>query len=69
MVSSNPPPLPVVAGDVTFGAAGVDFGLVKLVRLENGEDLSVGFEAGADALDGKLNPLKASVNPPRFDEV
>lgn len=39
-----PPPLPADAvGEETFGAAGEDFLVAKLVRLANGEDFSAGF--------------------------
>lgn len=53
---------------MTFGAAGVDLGLVKPARLENGEAISADLAAGDGLLDGKVNPLKASVRPPRFDD-
>lgn len=56
-------------GDETFGAAGGDFLVAKLVRLANGEGFSAGFGGGEVVeVAGKLSPLKASVNPPIFDE-
>lgn len=61
-------PLAEPEGDVTLGAAAVDFALPKLVRLANGEGLSAGL-AGGEVVDGKLSPLKASVRPPTFDDV
>lgn len=51
-----------------MGAAREDLGLVKLVRLANDDDLSAGFAAGEETVDGKLSPLKASVKPPKFDD-
>lgn len=60
-------PLAEPAGEVTFGAAGVDFALAKLVKLANGEGFSAGMADGGEVVDGKLSPLKASVRPPMFD--
>lgn len=54
---------------MTFGAAGVDFALPKLVKLENGEGFSAGLAGGGEVVVGKLSPLKASVRPPMFDDV
>lgn len=54
---------------MTFGAAGVDFALPKLVKLANGEGFSAGLTGGGEVVDGKLSPLKASVRPPMFDDV
>lgn len=62
-------PLAEPEGDVTFGAAGVDFALPKLVRLANGEGFSAGLAGGEEVVDGKLSPLKASVRPPMFEVV
>jgi hypothetical protein len=68
---SNKPPPPVLpkegVGDVTFGAAGLDLVFAKLVNPANGEGFSACFCCtGGDV--GKLNPLKASVNPPILEE-
>lgn len=54
---------------MTFGAAGVDFVLPKLVKLENGEGFSAGFAGGGEVADGNLSPLKASVRLPVFEDV
>lgn len=51
-----------------MGAAGVDFALAKLVRLANGEGFSAGFWGGGEVVDGKVNPLNASVKAPMFDD-
>lgn len=61
-------PLAEPDGDVTFGAAGVDFALPKLVKLANGDVFSAGL-GGGEVVDGKLSPLKASVRPPMFDDA
>lgn len=60
--SSNrlPPPLDKV-GEVNFGAAGGDFGLVRVSKLEKLDCFCV----GGDVVEGKLKPLKASVKPPK----
>lgn len=60
-------PLADPEGEVTFGAAGVDLVLPKLVRLANGEGFSAGLAGGGEVVEGKLNPLKASVKPPMFE--
>lgn len=65
--SKKPPPAEPV-GDVTFGAAGGDLALEKLVRFANADGFSAGL-AGGEVADGKLSPLKASVNPPMFEDV
>lgn len=57
-----PPPPAEAVGEETLGAAGVD--LAKLVRLAKGEGFSAGFGGGGDVVEGKLNPLNASVRPP-----
>lgn len=62
-LSNKLPPPPVeMVGEEILGAAGVDF--AKLVRLAKGEGFSAGFGGGGDVVDGKLNPLNASVRPP-----
>lgn len=66
---SNRSPLADPEGDVTFGAAGVDLAAPNDVRLENAEGFSTGLAGGGEVVDGKLNPLKASVRPPMFDEA
>lgn len=63
-----PPLLAEAAGEVTLGAAGVAFVLLKLVRLANGDGFSACFGGGGDVVDGKLRPLKASVKPPMLDD-
>lgn len=55
-------------GDVIFGAAGVDLTPPKDARLENAEGFSAGLAGGGEVAVGKLNPLKASVRPPMFDD-
>jgi hypothetical protein len=70
-LSNKPPPPPALpeegVGDVTLGAAGADLLFAKLVNPANGEGFSVCFcWTGGDV--GKLNPLKASVNPPILEE-
>lgn len=50
-----------------MGAAGVDFLVAKLVRLANGDGFSAGLGGGGEVVDGMVNPLNASVNPPIFD--
>lgn len=62
-------PLAEPEGDVTLGAAGVDFALPKLVRLANGDAFSAGLAGGGEVVEGKLRPLKASVRPPMLDDV
>lgn len=62
-------PLADPEGEVTRGAAGVDFVFEKLARLANGAGFSAGFAGGGEVVEGKLNPLKASVRPPMFEEV
>lgn len=57
-------PLADPEGDVTFGAAGVDFALEKLAKLANGDGFSAGLAGGGEVVEGKLNPLNASVRPP-----
>lgn len=66
--SKNPPPLrgAGAAGEVTCGAAGVDFWLEKLPRFEKGEGFGCCCACG-DVVDGKPRPLKASVRPPNED--
>lgn len=66
---SNKSPLADPEGDVTFGAAGVDLAAPKDARLENAEGFSAGLAGGGEVVEGKLNPLKASVRPPMFDEA
>lgn len=65
---SNRSPLADPTGEVTFGAAGVALVVEKLVRLEKGDGFSAGFAGGGEVVEGKLNPLNASVKPPMFDE-
>lgn len=62
------PPADAV-GEETFGAAGCDLALAKLVRLANGDGFSAGFDGGGELVDGMVNPLNASVKPPMFDEA
>lgn len=66
---SNRSPLAEREGEVTLGAAGVDLVLEKFARLANGDAFSAGLTRGGEAVEGKLSPLKASVNPPIFDVV
>lgn len=56
-------------GEVTFGAAGEDLVCENLARLAKGEGFSTGFAGGGEVVEGKLNPLKASVKPPIFEDV
>lgn len=64
-LSNKLPPVAEAVGDETFGAAGGDFLAAKLVRLAKGDGFSAGLGGGEVVEDaGKLNPLKASVNPP-----
>lgn len=65
MLSNKLAPLAEAVGEETLGAAGGDFLVAKLVRLAKGDGFSAGF-GGGEVVDGKLNPLKASVNPPMF---
>lgn len=48
----------------------MDLALVKEGRFAKVGDFSAGLGAGSDVglAAGKLKPLKASVNPPRFDD-
>lgn len=48
----------------------MDFAVAKDVRLAKGDGFSAGFAGGGEAAldDGKLNPLKASVSPPSFED-
>lgn len=48
----------------------MDLAFVKDARLAKGDDFSTGLGGGGDVglAAGKLKPLKASVNPPRFDD-
>lgn len=64
-VSKNPPPLN--GGEATWGAAGVDFVLERLPRLENAEGFACCFWGGGEVVEGKLRPLKASVRPCDWD--
>lgn len=66
---SNRSPLAEPEGEVTRGAAGVDFVLEKLARLAKGEGFSAGLAGGGEVVVGKLSPLNASVRPPMFDDV
>jgi hypothetical protein len=52
---------------VTLGAARVDLAPPRLPRFEKGDGLSCCF-LGEDGVAGKLKPLKASVNPPKFED-
>lgn len=61
-------PAAEAVGEETFGAAGGDLALAKLVRLANGEGFSAGFDGGGELVEGMVNPLNASVKPPMFDE-
>lgn len=63
----SPPAEP--AGEVTLGAAGVDFVFEKLVRLAKGDGFSAARGGGGDVVEGKVSPLKASVNPPMLFEA
>jgi hypothetical protein len=70
MLSNRPPPLADMPVEVTRGAAGGDLGLEKPLRLAKTSVFwGFGGRGGADVVvDGKLNPLNASVNPPRFED-
>lgn len=68
ILSNKLPPLAEAVGEEILGAAGGDFLLVKSVKLAKGDGFSAGFGGGGEVVDGKLNPLKASVNPPMFEE-
>lgn len=61
-------PLADPEGEVTFGAAGVDLGFEKLARLAKGDGFSAGLAGGGEVVEGKLNPLNASVKPPMFED-
>lgn len=62
----RPPPRELFEG-VTLGAARVDLAPPRLPRFEKGDGLSCCF-LGEDGVAGKLKPLKASVNPPKFED-
>lgn len=59
--SKNPPPLSAEEGDVSWGCAGGDFGLVRVSKAEKLDF----FGAGADGavVAGNFKPLNASVRP------
>lgn len=61
-------PLADPEGDVTLGAAGVDFAFEKFARLANGDGFSTDLAGGGEVVEGKLNPLNASVKPPMFPD-
>ncbi|KAL7354300.1 hypothetical protein ACKS0A_10626 [Histoplasma ohiense] len=61
--SKNPPPLS--GGEEIFGAVFGDLGGLKDPRFENASNFSGG---GGDVVDGKLNPLKASVSSPNASD-
>jgi hypothetical protein len=56
-------------GEVILGVAGMDLTLPKLERLAKGAGFSAGLGGGEVVEDGKLNPLKASVKPPMFEDA
>lgn len=68
ILSNKLPPLAEAVGEEILGAAGGDFLLVKLVRFAKGDGCPAGLAGGGDVVEGKLNPLNASVNPPMFDD-
>jgi hypothetical protein len=67
ILSRKRPPLRGLFEGVTLGAARVDLVPPRLPRFEKGDSLSCCF-CGEDVVAGKLKPLKASVNPPKFED-